>query len=630
MVSAGGVDREILRDLASGNRRNALPIAIGIAATAVLLAGTVDTRPLIVWVVLAVCDLLRHVRHARVEIASASNPATDRLYVRRNAPHVVSYGLVWGALIPLAAIWGEEIAIWLAAAMLIGVVAMYALAAGPSLRLFALGLASLLLPGLVASAFVGGDELRLSVVIVAFAGVAWVVHTTVHRTLAHANDARVENARLARELSVRLDALDPATELLNRRSFVSGVQRLVDDAYDVERIDVAVGNVRRLSNINELHGDAAGDLLITTIAGRLRANAGERTVVARLGGDEFAVATVVRPGTTVSRAAEVLAAAVEAPVPVDGAQVRVDLHIANVVRSAHHAVGADVVADVISRVAMMRSGPRVSTGSPDSLRRRRELSDRLRAGFDQAGVEPWFQPIVDAGSRGIVAWEALVRWRQPDGSLITPAQFLPVIDLIDGHEELLDVMLRRSLRFLNALDANGAAGAVMHVNVTPTDLRRADIADVVLSHLAEAKLSGERLVLELTEQDIIEIDDAMRASLLHLDAAGVHLAVDDFGTGYSSLSHLVDLPSDHLKIDKRFVNEMGAHASSEMLVRSVVGMATGMGMATVAEGVETESQARALAALGTTHLQGHLFAPALPHDRAMAHAAAAAVPSADV
>jgi EAL domain-containing protein (putative c-di-GMP-specific phosphodiesterase class I) len=142
--------------------------------------------------------------------------------------------------------------------------------------------------------------------------------------------------------------------------------------------------------------------------------------------------------------------------------------------------------------------------------------------------------------------------------------------------------------------------------------------DIVLGAIQDGRIDATRIVLELTERDILHVEHHERSALAVVDAAGVHLAVDDFGTGYSSLSHLLDFPADHIKIDRRFVNGLPDDADSLALVRGVVSMAKGLGLTTVAEGVETEASAATVRALGCDHIQGYLVAPALAPDAAVA------------
>ena len=256
--------------------------------------------------------------------------------------------------------------------------------------------------------------------------------------------------------------------------------------------------------------------------------------------------------------------------------------------------------------------------SGDSAGSRRELVEELQAGLYEAGVRPWFQPIVAAGTRTVVAWEALVRWPHPELGVISPDRLLPLLDMSGMNSELLELIVGGSLDFLGQLDAMGAHGHLVHVNVNPSDLRELSMPDTVLGAIHDSGIAADRLVLELTEREILHVDQLVRGALGRLDLAGVQVAVDDFGTGYSSLSHLLDFPADDVKIDRRFVSDLPEDPDALALVRGVVSMARGLGLRTVAEGVESEEAALVLHALGCDQLQGYHFAPALAADVASA------------
>jgi c-di-GMP phosphodiesterase len=172
-------------------------------------------------------------------------------------------------------------------------------------------------------------------------------------------------------------------------------------------------------------------------------------------------------------------------------------------------------------------------------------------------------------------------------------------------------MITESLAFLVKLDTHDAPNHSVHVNVNATDLREYSMSDAVLGALHDSRINPERLVLELTEREILHVDQTVRSTLSRLDIAGVHLAVDDFGTGYSSLSHLLDFPADHLKIDQRFIVGLPNDIDAHTLVRGIVSMAHGLGLTTVAEGVESEAAALAVHELGCDQIQGYLISAAL-------------------
>lgn len=619
MINEGRSDlsRELALHVATQTRRGAWAIAGGIAAVMLLHAGQISRTALIVWLVIALADLTRHRIFTVAEVGRAVDDV-DPGYLLRNIVNHLSFGLTWGSQAVIAVLWGKPESAWTAVIVMLAVLAMYVVTAAASRVLFAAGMAGMILPTAIAL-FTHPHTFRLGVVAIGYGGIATLVHDTLHRSLVDNISNKLMNASLAADLQQQLSERDPLTGLLNRESFSKQLEQLADrsEAEGLELV-VAVGNLRGLSTINELHGESVGTALLVTIAARLAPDQSDGSIAARLGGDEFAIASLRVVGSNDADPASRFAAMSDEPLMIGSLRIGADWHLSQI-SSTGAVSGLDKLADAMAQVRELRNRARSQMlgASVGSVADRREMTDQLLGGLAQAGVSPWFQPIVDANTRLIVGWEALVRWEHPTRGLLAPDRFLPLIATSGLHHELLSVLVRHSAQFLHDLDQLGAPENVMHVNVTPTDLRRRGITSQLLHGFDEMQLEPNRFVVELTEQDIFELDDVVRLNLLELNRAGVHFAVDDFGTGFSSLSHLLDLPTDHLKIDRRFINEMGEDSAGQTLVRGVVGLAQGMGLLTVAEGVETESQAASLAALGCTQLQGFLVAPAMPAGKAI-------------
>ena len=336
-------------------------------------------------------------------------------------------------------------------------------------------------------------------------------------------------------------------------------------------------------------------------------------LVGRIGGDEFAVALEHDASARPELAARVREVATT-PVAVGARVVQTELHVAEATgapSSRGDLVGA-ALADVTRMRAQRRGGVRDAV---DPLSLRRALLDDLEAGLVTGDVAPWFQPIVAASTRTVVGWEALVRWRHPTLGVLGPDRFLPLA-MMGGHgAALTDVVLDGALAFVASTPP--ASAMRMHVNIDPSDLRRAEFPERVLDRLRAHRVAADALVLEITEQDVLAVDDVVLGNLAALDRAGVEIAIDDFGTGYSSMSHLQLLPVRQLKIDRTFIAALDRPRAST-LVEGIVGLARGMRLGVVAEGVETAAQAERLATMGCGELQGFLFTPAVPAEDAAA------------
>ncbi|MEX2502265.1 MAG: EAL domain-containing protein, partial [Trueperaceae bacterium] len=249
---------------------------------------------------------------------------------------------------------------------------------------------------------------------------------------------------------------------------------------------------------------------------------------------------------------------------------------------------------------------------------RRQLEHDLRDAIENDGLALAYQPIVDLDRGELHAFEALVRWPHPERGPLSPAEFVPLAEETDLIVPLGAWVLREAARQARRFDDLGgqAAKRVMHVNLSARHLEGDGLAADVTRAIGEAGLRPERFELEVTETVMMQNAERSAALLHAICDRGVRLAIDDFGTGHSSLAYLHDLPMHTLKIDRTFVDRMLDDARSEAIVRTIVQLASGLGMRVVAEGIETTEQLAALRAAGVRYGQGYLFARPLPPDEA--------------
>jgi EAL domain-containing protein (putative c-di-GMP-specific phosphodiesterase class I) len=240
--------------------------------------------------------------------------------------------------------------------------------------------------------------------------------------------------------------------------------------------------------------------------------------------------------------------------------------------------------------------------------------ERLRAALNAEELVVFYQPMVRLADNRFQAVEALVRWCPPGTAMVPPDRFIPAAEDSGLIVPLGEWVLRQSCR--DAAGWHRRHGTLLSVNVSPRQLREADFVDVVRRALTDADLPPQALVLEITEGVLVGSGAQAEQANSHLSLLrrdGVRVAVDDFGTGYSSLAYLRDLPIDFVKIDKSFMptgTPDTAHLTT--LVRAIVDLAAGLGLGTVAEGVETAEQARLLRGLGCERAQGFYFARPAP------------------
>ncbi len=242
---------------------------------------------------------------------------------------------------------------------------------------------------------------------------------------------------------------------------------------------------------------------------------------------------------------------------------------------------------------------------PDSI------EHRLRLALERDEFVLHYQPKIDIASRAVVGLEALIRWRNPHAGLVPPADFITTLERCGLIVEVGSWALRRA-----ALDHRSWAEAGLRpprvaVNVSPVQLRERDFINTVQRALHDG-ISPAGVELEMTESVLMDDPDGAVEKLRALRALGIGIAIDDFGVGYSSLSYLARLPVDALKIDRSFVVSITDDSAQATVVRSIVSLAQSLRVKVIAEGVETEEQARMLALLGCDQLQGYLFNRPLP------------------
>ena len=387
--------------------------------------------------------------------------------------------------------------------------------------------------------------------------------------------------------------------------------------------------------VNDLHGHAAGDRLLREVAARLSRSVRETDTVARLGGDEFVVVQTEHAQPEAARAlAERLVAALAEPYdlgsgeaqgvvttsigtalfPGDGSDPDTLLHNADT--ALYRAKWAGKNGAAFFRPEMDRE-----------LRERRALERDLRQALARGEFALAWQPLsATSGDGEVTGFEVLLRWHHPERGLVPPDLFIPVAEACGAITAIGAWVLREACREA----ALWAAPLGVAVNVSPLQAQQGDaFAEMVEQALEASGLDPSRLVLEVTEGVLIREAERVLAALNRLKALGVGVALDDFGTGYSSLATLRAFPFDKIKIDRSFVAGMGVLANGKdvAIVQAVLGLARGLGLPVVAEGVETAAQLGTLREAGCEEVQGWLVGRPAPIE-SFAHVTGAAVAAA--
>ncbi len=267
----------------------------------------------------------------------------------------------------------------------------------------------------------------------------------------------------------------------------------------------------------------------------------------------------------------------------------------------------------------------------DAMRAQFELQDdvelNLRSAVADGSLILHYQPEVDLRTGRIVAMEALVRWMHPTRGLLPPGAFVTVAEATNLAGELGRWVLRTACAQFAQWRRQGlATNMVMRINVSPVQLVSLDFVERIEDILRHFGIDGSSICLEITEHVVVQDLARTQVTLRGLKRMGVQIAIDDFGTGYSSLSHLKALPVDAVKIDRGFVQRLGASTDDLAIVKSIIGLAGSFGLGVVGEGVETPVAARTLVGLGCYRAQGFLIARPLPADEVGEHLALGRIP----
>ncbi|MGB3723783.1 MAG: EAL domain-containing protein [Pacificimonas sp.] len=407
---------------------------------------------------------------------------------------------------------------------------------------------------------------------------------------------------------------DDLTGLPNRLQF----SELVEDAITARgdnHAAVLLINIDRFKRINDSLGHVVGDEFLIALARRLGTCIRGGDQLARLGGDEFAILLTnmteeAETGDIVGR----LHRRLGDPFPLSGGEVYASatIGIATTMSSENHV--EDMMRDANFALHQAKkagaSGVQLYKPQDHNLARERfRMEADLRRAIDNNDLTLAFQPLIDLNSGQICGVEALSRWTCEKRGLVSPVDFIPIAEesglIVPLGRWALNTACARLAQWRR--DVPGAETLHLAVNVSGIQLVRDDIVEAVSAALRNSGLPGSALKIELTESAVVTNPERARFVFGKLKALGCMIAMDDFGTGHSSLSYLQTLPIDILKIDRSFVDGMLESEDSQNIIRAILSLSRALGMSTVAEGIETEGQMRALALAGCDVGQGYWF-----------------------
>jgi diguanylate cyclase (GGDEF)-like protein len=432
------------------------------------------------------------------------------------------------------------------------------------------------------------------------------------------------NATAQQTLVRRLNR-DELTNLLTRPRFVQRVAEVLDATWRSEHHATLIQiNIDRFKNINDTLGHDHANRLLVAISERLSTAADSfGGTLARSGGDDF----VIVDGSTkshddVEARVERITGVFSRPFNVGDESIFVTASVGVAQAPRNRTVTGEELmrrADIATHRAKADGRNRVivfDDSMQSNLTYRMAVEHALHGAIGRQEMRLYYQPIVDIVTGQLSGFEALIRWKRSDGTILPPSDFIPIAEETGIINELGAWALNEGLSELKRWIDDGTVPptATMSVNVSPRQIADPNFADIVRAALDRSGVSQHLLWLEMTESMMLEEPELAQSTLRRIRAMGVRLALDDFGTGYSSLSLLQQFPIQRIKIDRAFVQGIADHSNDRSLVRTIIAMAQSMGLDLVAEGVETVHQLQSLRDLSCDKAQGYLISRPVPAD----------------
>ena len=432
---------------------------------------------------------------------------------------------------------------------------------------------------------------------------------------------------ILRDISVRkreaeriryLAEYDSLTGLANRNTLHSELAAMIATAEKTAgEVALLVVGLDGFQQINDMLGHACGDLVLRAVSERLKAEMEGAGLVARLSGDEFAIAIPCADMTeTVAQFCERIGLAFNAPLLAGARQHRVTVSIG----AATYPLGGYTADELLSnshlafcRAKATRRGGHVLFQKTirEELEARLTLEAELALAIERNEFELFYQPQVRLADAGLIGAEALIRWHHPVRGMVSPGEFMPVVNTSAISEPIARWVLETACRQARIWERAGHNVRV-GVNLSPSQLQSGDLATSVAEMLEITGLAPSLLELEVTEDILLVNEDKALDTFRSIQDLGVRVVFDDFGTGYGSLSYLKKFPLNGLKIDRSFVLELRAESGDAAIVGSTIGLSKQLGLSVIAEGIEDRATADLLVSMGCEEGQGYFFGRPMP------------------
>jgi diguanylate cyclase (GGDEF)-like protein len=418
----------------------------------------------------------------------------------------------------------------------------------------------------------------------------------------------------------RLAHYDPLTGLPNRTLFIEGIENAVRRGKPQPgTVAVLLIDLDRFTQINNTLGTANGDLVLREIARRLHSDVQAGALVARLAGDGFAVLIHGARGVPDALStATAIQAGFEPPIVLEDVEVSVEASIGIAVMGEHGDAANVLLQRADTALAHARSHHSAvevySPGLDQFDASRLALLSEVRGALGRGEFLLAYQPQIELPSGRITGVEALVRWQHSEHGLLAPPRFIPLIEQTALIGPLTLALIDQALDQLVSWRELGI-DVQMSVNLSARNLSDAELPQQIAGILERHRVPPDRLVVEVTESAAMDDPHRAVAVLAALRATGIGVSVDDFGTGNASIEYLAKLPATEIKIDRSFITDILDDPRAEAIVRSTIDLARNLGLAVVAEGIETEAVLRHLTALGCDTAQGYFISRPQPPEQ---------------
>jgi diguanylate cyclase (GGDEF)-like protein len=408
---------------------------------------------------------------------------------------------------------------------------------------------------------------------------------------------------------------DGLTDLPNRAYFAEAIEDILKSARPPEGCSFALLyiDLNRFKTISDSLGHAVGDAIIKMVAERLSRFTEKGYVVGRFGGEEFGVLLPeIREYRDAIYLADAITARIAEPFELEERKVFTSASIGIAFGHSGYERADDVLRDADIAMHKARDSRRRFVVFAGDMHARAvtlmQIETDLRLALDRKEFEVFYQPIVSLDDMSLAGFESLIRWNHPTRGMLSPAEFIPVSESTELIVPLTLLILSESCRqTAKWIGSHGGRELFVSVNLSGRHLDHPDLVEHIRDILEDTQLDPARLKLEITETAVMENAETAVEKLQRIKQLGVKISIDDFGTGYSSLSYLHQFPIDTLKIDRSFVNTIGASSEHGEIVRTIVCLAKALNLSVVAEGIETAGQLRELISLECDLGQGYLF-----------------------